>query len=75
MLGGMLALKHGAGYAWVRGKMDGLRYSPAEPAGEWAQIRTVIENSEAEIRDLQMATGFDLYWKLYFALVGRSRRA
>ena len=70
LLWGMLALRHGAGCAWIRGKLDGLRYSSAEPAGEWAQIRTVIESSEAEIRDLQMATGFDLYWKLYFALVG-----
>jgi GT2 family glycosyltransferase len=70
LLWGLLALRHGTGCAWMRGKMDGLRYSPAEPAGEWAEIRTVIENSEAEIRDLQMATGFDLYWKLYFALVG-----
>ena len=73
LLWGMIALRHGAGTVWLRGKMDGLRCSPAEPASEWAQIRTVIESSEAEIRDLQMATGFDLYWKLYFALVGRSR--
>jgi hypothetical protein len=28
----------------------------------------ILERSEKEIRDLQQLAGFDLYWKLYFAL-------
>jgi GT2 family glycosyltransferase len=29
---------------------------------------TILEQSEKEIREIQQFTGFDLYWRLYFAL-------
>jgi GT2 family glycosyltransferase len=32
------------------------------------QFSAIIEQGEREIRDLQSLTGFDLYWRLYFAL-------
>lgn len=69
LLWGLLALRHGSGYAWLRGKLEGFRMPVARTFDKWPRIRDVVERSEAEIRDLQMATGFDLYWKLYFKLV------
>ena len=67
-LWGFIALRHGAGLAFLNGKLDGLklfrkvrRYGP--PA-----VWQILEESEGQIRDLQRLTGFDLYWKAYFAL-------
>jgi hypothetical protein len=31
-------------------------------------LTTIVEISENEIREIQRLTGFDLYWRLYFAL-------
>jgi len=69
-LWGLVALRHGAGLAYLRGKREALR--------EWRSVRVharsrpalerILEESEAEIRDLQRQTGSDLYWRLYFAL-------
>jgi GT2 family glycosyltransferase len=73
-LWGLVALRHGAGLAYVRGKLEGLRcFGLMRPAGalsESAQnaLKDVLENSEREIHGLQTATGFDLYWRVYFAL-------
>ena len=33
-----------------------------------ANLTAILERSEREIRELQSLTGFDLYWRLYFAL-------
>lgn len=68
LLWGCLALRHGAGWAWFRGKVEGFR-APVPERHAWSAIRNVVERSEAEIRDFQKATGFDVYWRLYFALV------
>jgi GT2 family glycosyltransferase len=68
LLWGCIALRHGAGWAWFRGKLEGLRAHPSECC-RWADIRDAVERSETDIRNLQKATGFDLYWRLYFALV------
>jgi GT2 family glycosyltransferase len=67
-LWGFLALRHGALLAYLQGKLDGLwlfkktkvSYRPALPA--------ILAESEREIRELQRQAGFDLYWKLYYAL-------
>jgi hypothetical protein len=37
---------------------------PNEPK----RIRAILEDSERQIRKLQEQTGYDLYWRLYFAL-------
>jgi GT2 family glycosyltransferase len=69
LLWGLTALRHGAGLAWLRGKLDGFR-APVSPVPEqWRRIRDGVIESESEIRRLQQKTGFDLYWRLYFALV------
>jgi GT2 family glycosyltransferase len=65
----LLALRHGAGFVAVRAKIDGLRQFAAEDTnacGEW--IRGAVEESEQQILEVQRQTGFDTYWRLYFAL-------
>jgi GT2 family glycosyltransferase len=70
LLWGLVALRHGAGLACLRGKLEGIRRF----RDERAQVRdvpglgAVLEESEREIRALQKSTGYDLYWRLYFAL-------
>jgi GT2 family glycosyltransferase len=62
--------------AAVKGKWDGLRLSRSwhryEPDLE--RIREMLEESEADIGWFQKLIGFDLSWKLYFALCGRRNR-
>jgi GT2 family glycosyltransferase len=69
LLWGLVALRHGAGVPWLQGKLDGIRM--AAPAGKPAEeklLSSLLEESEREIEDLQKATGYDWYWRLYFAL-------
>ena len=69
---GLLATRHGAGPAWMRGKLEGLRQFKAmrPPGGGAAQdgVESVVVESERELFALQLQTGFDLFWRLYFAL-------
>jgi GT2 family glycosyltransferase len=67
-LWGFLALRHGALFAYLAGKLDGLRQFRAARGKRCAAFPAIIEESEKEIRDIQESTGFDLYWRLYFAL-------
>ncbi|MGE5648482.1 MAG: glycosyltransferase family 2 protein [Acidobacteriota bacterium] len=74
MLWGVLALRHGRGGAFLRGKLEGLamfhgvRREIAAHGGWPKGLSKVIEQSESEIYRLQRRTGFDPYWRLYFAL-------
>lgn len=70
-LWGLVALRHGAGLAFLKGKLDGIKQfrrvrGDAWPSGD--ALPAVLRESENEIRDLQRQTGFDLYWRVYFAL-------
>ena len=67
-LWGFLALRHGTLLAYLAGKLDGLRQFRAARGKHCAAFPAIIEESEQEIRDIQESTGFDLYWRLYFAL-------
>jgi GT2 family glycosyltransferase len=67
-LWGFLALRHGTLLAYVAGKIDGVRQFRAARGERCATFPAIIEESEQEIRDIQESTGFDLYWRLYFAL-------
>jgi len=74
-LWGFVALRHGAFLSFLAGKIEGLRgfrgwrhTSAAARAEHVANFPAIIEASEREILELQRATGFDLYWRLYFAL-------
>lgn len=70
LLWGLVALRHGRLWAYLRGKLDGVRAIPSvrHPRAEPQQLAKVLRESEELIHKLQRATGFDLYWRLYFAL-------
>ena len=68
LLWGILALRHGAGWAWLRGKFAACTAAvSAKPA---ANLRRILEQSEREIHRIQQLTGFDAYWRWYFRLTG-----
>jgi GT2 family glycosyltransferase len=72
LLWGALAFRHGAGLAWCRGKLEGLRmYTPARNKYQRVEselLEPVLTTDESLIREIQNQTGADLYWKLYFLL-------
>jgi GT2 family glycosyltransferase len=63
LLWGLVALRHGAGLAWLRGKLDALGefHLSGEPG---AALRRFLDASESEIRE--RAT--DSYWRWYARL-------
>lgn len=73
-LWGLVALRHGRGWPWLRGKVEGLRRF-SEFAGPSASetnptLEQILREGEREIRRVQRESGQDLYWKLYFLLSG-----
>jgi GT2 family glycosyltransferase len=81
ILWGLVALRHGAFPSYLAGKIEGVRgFRGLRRAQEAArgkhsanfpaivQFSAIIERGEQEIRELQSLTGFDLFWRLYFAL-------
>ena len=68
ILWGFVALRHGALVSYFVGKVQGLRQFREARGKYCANFPAIVEKSEKEIREIQQATGFDLYWKLYFAL-------
>ncbi len=71
LLWGILALRHGAGVAWFRGKIEGLRMFHRYRGTGDSAIPKILQDSEKLIFDLQRETGFDRYWRIYFALAGK----
>jgi hypothetical protein len=68
-LWGLLALRHGRGWAYLRGKLEGLQgYRSMRTSARGGALAAVLEESEREIFRLQQRTGFDWYWRVYFAL-------
>jgi GT2 family glycosyltransferase len=67
-LWGFIALRHGALFSYLTGKVEGLRQFREARGKHCAGFPAVLEKSETEIREIQRLTGFDLYWRLYFAL-------
>ena len=65
LLWGLVALRHGAPLAWLRGKLEGLRDFRlcAEPS---PRLREFLNHSEREIRKRSR----DAYWRWYFRLTG-----
>ncbi len=75
LLWGLLALRHGAGLAWLRGKVSGRRVSRGSHGevlvDQADRLRTIVAESEDSILEVQRQTGFDGYWRAYFWLLGR----
>jgi GT2 family glycosyltransferase len=67
-LWGFVALRHGALLSYVAGKAEGLRQFRETRGEHCATFSAILEQSEKELREIQQLTGFDLYWRLYFAL-------
>jgi len=71
-LWGLVAARHGAGLAFCRGKLEALRRFKAVRAAAGGRgsgdIVRILEQGERELLAIQERTGFDLYWRLYFAL-------
>jgi GT2 family glycosyltransferase len=72
LLWGLLALRHGCGWAYLRGKIEGIRAGAQIPEQEInARLAPILESSEKEILEVQRKTGFDAYWRIYFWLLRR----
>jgi hypothetical protein len=76
LLWGIVALRHGRGSAFVRGKIAGVREArrlrrPTTNEYTRKVLAEVLESSEANILALARETGFDSYWRAYFWLSRR----
>jgi GT2 family glycosyltransferase len=72
LLWGAVALRHGTGIPWIRGKCQGLcAFAAARGTCQRLDaefLKIWLPENERRIREIQQATGFDSYWKLYFFL-------
>ncbi|MGH9614293.1 MAG: glycosyltransferase family 2 protein [Bryobacteraceae bacterium] len=75
-LWGLLAARHGCGFAYFWGKIQGLRvlWRRAAPAPSSEAVADLLSGSEREIYRLQRTSGMDAYWKFYFALTRAALR-
>ncbi|MBV9504829.1 MAG: glycosyltransferase family 2 protein [Acidobacteriia bacterium] len=67
-LWGLLAARRGAGLAWARGKLEGIRNAWRLKGQSSRALDALIRENECLIYGVQSATEFDLYWRLYFLL-------
>jgi GT2 family glycosyltransferase len=75
-LWGLVALRHGCGWAFLRGKWAGLKdrrlLKSQEPAPEAIKkLSAILAASEREILELGRQTDLDNYWRAYFWLSPR----
>jgi hypothetical protein len=70
LLWGALAIRHGAGIGWLRGKFEGFCHVPSQPI---AGLDLILERQEAAIYQMQQEFGMDWYWRVYFGLTGAKR--
>lgn len=75
LLWGALALRHRSGFAWLRGKLSGLRFARRVNGelivGAKDSLHDTIGASERTIFEIEQQTGFDWYWRAYFCLLRR----
>jgi GT2 family glycosyltransferase len=69
-LWGGVALRHGAGTAYIRGKWEGIRLfrKARRKLTDPDCLKVVLNESERMIEQTQRQCGFDTYWRLYFLL-------
>ncbi|MGB7759670.1 MAG: glycosyltransferase family 2 protein [Bryobacteraceae bacterium] len=72
LLWGGVALRHGAGSAWLQGKWQGLRRFSAvrrdAPPYGLKVLEPLLATHERALRAAQSGNGRDLYWRMYFLL-------
>jgi GT2 family glycosyltransferase len=68
LLWGFVALRHGAGLAFCKGKLSavGQLYPPPDPQSA-PRLAAILQESEGQIRHAQQNCP-DLYWRVYFLL-------
>lgn len=77
LLWGLVAFRHGRGFSWLRGRMEGrravrlLKRDRGPEAQATQKFAEFLEASERVTFDLQKQTGFDPYWRAYFWLLRR----
>jgi GT2 family glycosyltransferase len=70
LLWGLVASRHGRGFSYLLGKVQGL-VAKSEGKVQSVELETaklVLEGSERRILELQRKTGLDRYWRAYFWL-------
>ncbi len=72
-LWGLLALCHGAGFAWILGKWQGLRELSSLTRTPNPNLEAALLSQEAAIYTMQQRQGMDQYWRAYFGLTGYKR--
>ena len=73
LLWGVIALRRGAAMAWITGKLEGVRLFRFGRGSGHPHLSTILAVSERTLYDVQLHTGFDMYWRLYFALTTRPK--
>ncbi len=73
-LWGAVAARHGAGLAWLRGKWQGVRQGIRLRLEKSVLPESFFRHNERVIYEIQKATGFDWYWRLYFFLTGHGAK-
>jgi GT2 family glycosyltransferase len=72
LLWGLVALRHGRGWSYLRGKIGGFRAARRVSAQlASAKLTPILQASEQSILETQRRTGFDAYWRAYFWLLRR----
>lgn len=73
LLWGALAIRHGAGFGWIRGKWKALRQFREIRHEPICGLDGILERQEAAIYRMQKQMGMDWYWRVYFGLTGTKR--
>lgn len=68
LLWGMVAMRHGAGWAFLRGKREAIHTLRQTPRRSQQGFDALLRESERQILELQQQTGYDRFWRIYFAL-------
>jgi GT2 family glycosyltransferase len=75
LLWSVLALRHGRGFSYARGKFSGLRFARnirgKDHIAPNNALRQIVDESEQEILALGQQAGMDWYWRAYFWLARR----
>ncbi len=68
-LWGVLAARHGVGFAWLRGKWDAVLrpYAPKQPISS-EKLHDILVRQEKSLYEIQIQVGMDWYWRAYFFL-------
>ena len=74
LLWGGVAIRHGTGAAWLRGKLQGIKQASKLRRNRTGPLSSDwLRENEAVIYQVQQTTGFDWYWRLYFLLTGGAK--